>query len=89
MYIIVNICQFLTANLFKSTEGEERPKAFHGECTVALSYNAWLDTKELPGIPPSASMHYVFDQDIFNTCLLLIQPMKNHPDITENVLTGT
>ena len=25
----------------------------------------------------------------FNTCLLLVQPMKNHPDITENVLTGT
>ena len=24
-----------------------------------------------------------------NTCLLLVQPMKNHPDITENVLTGT
>ena len=55
--------QLLTANLFISTEGEERPKAFHGGCTVALSYNARLDTKELPGIPASASLRYVFDQD--------------------------
>ena len=53
--------QLLTANLFISTEGEERPKAFYGGCTV--SYNAQLDTKELPGIPASAALRYVFDQD--------------------------
>ena len=35
MYIIVNILPVTEANLFKSTEKKERPKAFHGGCTVA------------------------------------------------------
>ena len=54
---------------------------------VALSYNAWLEMEELPGLSSLSSLHYVFEH--INTCLLLVQPMKNHPDITENILTGT
>ena len=62
-------------------------KYFHGGCTVALSYNAWLEVEELLGLSSSSSLHYVFEH--INTCLLLVQPIKNHPDITENILTGT
>ena len=62
-------------------------KYFHGGCTVALSCNAWLETEELPGLSSSSSLHYVFEH--INTCLILVKPMKNHPDITENILTGT
>ena len=54
---------------------------------MALSYNAWLETEELSGLSSSSSLHYVFEH--INTCFLLVQPMKIHPDITENILTGT
>ena len=43
--------------------------------------------EELPGLSSSSSLHYVFEH--INTCLLLVQPMKNHTDITDNILTGT
>ena len=54
---------------------------------MALLYNAWLEREELPGLSSLWSLHYVFEH--INTCLLLVQPMKNHPDTTENILTGT
>ena len=38
----------------------------------------------------SLSLHCVLEQDIYiNPCLVLVQPRKTHPDITEKLLTVT